>query len=308
MNRIRRIKMRKGNLIACFLTLLVFAGGCAVLTPSQVKEVNKFAVAAKDYGTLPGTVINSHADIHETGKMLNLTYRDDGVEALDRLEKILDYRKKYQVEAKRADSALDILNDYSELLVKLTSDSYTNELQGSVENLSKSIDKGIKTYNTKYNANFNLIGSSVAAIVRGVGGVYIKSVQSKALKEAVTEADPIVSEMTVDIENLLRLYSEDLIKNAKEDLGKAYKMAVKKHGGLLPFRTVSVVGKGLVSIDDAKKLAEDAMRAAKTFREAHGALASNVEQKRSLKGIIEQIQVLADEVKAARKIKKKLDK
>ena len=193
-------------------------------------------------------------------------------------------------------------------MVKLSSDSYTNELQGSIENLSKSIDKGIKEYNDMYSKDFNLVGSSVAAIVRGVGGVYIKSAQSKALKKAVTNADPIVKDMTIAIEDLLKLYSDNLMENARVDLERAYKMAVKVHGGLLPFRTVSVVGKELVSIDDTVQLADDAMRSAKTFREAHGALVSNLKQKQSIKGIIEQIQVLADEVKAARKLKKKLDK
>ncbi len=308
MNRIRRIKMCKSSLAACFLTLLIFASGCAVLTPSQVKEVNKFAVAARNYGTLPGAVINSHADIRETEKMLKVSIKKDGESALEQLERILEYRQSYKADADRADSALDILNDYAELLVKLTSDSYTNELQGSVENLSKSIDKGIKTYNKMYSKDFNLVGSGVAAIVRGVGGVYIKSVQSKALKKAVTDADPIVKDMTAAIEDLLKLYSDNLMENARVDLKRAYMMAVKVHDGLLPFRTVSIVGKELVSIDDTIQLAEDAKRAAKTFREAHGALASNVKQKQSLKGIIEQIEVLADEVKAARKLKKKLDK
>jgi NADH dehydrogenase/NADH:ubiquinone oxidoreductase subunit G len=308
MNRIRRIKVCKSRLVACLLTLLIFASGCAVLTPSQVKEVNKFAVAARNYGTLPGTVINSHADIRETEKMLMVSIKKDGDAALGQLEKILEYRKSYKAEADRADSALDILNDYAELLVKLTSDSYTNELQGSVENLSKSIDKGIKEYNEMYSKDFNLVGSSVALIVRGVGGVYIKSAQSKALKQAITDADPIVKDTTAAVESLLKLYTEDLMENARVDLERAYKMAVKVHGGLLPFRTVSVVGKELVSIDDTVLLANDAMKAAKAFREAHGALVSNVKQKQSLKGIIAQIQVLADEVKAARKLKKKLER
>ncbi len=308
MDRIRRVKMCKNSFVVCFLALLIFASGCAVLTPSQVKEVNKFAVAARNYGTLPGAVINSHADIRETGKMLLVSIEAESNIALEQLEKILEYRKSYKAKADKADGALDILNDYAELLVALTSDSYTNELQGSAENISRSIDKGIKTYNKMYSKDFSLFGSGVAAIVRGVGGVCIKSAQSKALKKAVTDADPIVKDMTIAIEDLLKLYTGNLMENARVDLRRAYMKVVRRHGGLLPFTTVSIVGKELVSIDDTIRLAEDAKRAAKAFREAHGALANNVKQKQSLKGIIEQIEVLADEVKVARKLKKKLDR
>ena len=105
MNRIGRIKMCKSSLVACFLALLLFASGCAVLTSSQVKEVNKFAVAARNYGTLPGAVINSHADIRETEKILMVSIKKDGDSALGQLEKILQYRESYKTEADRADSA-----------------------------------------------------------------------------------------------------------------------------------------------------------------------------------------------------------
>jgi hypothetical protein len=40
MNQAGKFKIHRSSHVAWFLTLLIPASGCAVLTPSQVKEVN----------------------------------------------------------------------------------------------------------------------------------------------------------------------------------------------------------------------------------------------------------------------------
>jgi len=99
----------------------------------------------------------------------------------------------------------------------------------------------------------------------------------------------------------------NLVRSAGKDLEEIYKKIVKRYRGKLPFETVSVVAKELESVADTIQLAKDALKAAKAYREAHAELAENVKQKQSIKEMIEQIQVLSEEVKAAQKIKKKLD-
>lgn len=327
MKQVESTRIRRGSLTAFLFTLLIFAIGCAVLTPTQVKEVNKFATAAKSYGAFPGTVIQSHADIRKTQKMLEASTFTDGENALELIKMSLRVTDEFKKREEKADRALEILNNYAELLVNLTSDTYTNELQGSTENLGKAVDKGISTYNKENGTRFNLFGSITAGIVRGVGGIYIRNKQSRALKDAVTRADPIVKEMIAAVENLLVLYLNDedlknlnltmedgrkpltlnLIRFAGKDLEEIYKNTVKLYGGKLPFETVSVVAEELEAVADTIQLAKDALKAAKAYREAHAELAENVKQKQSIKEMIEQIQVLSEEVKAAQKIKKKLD-
>ena len=293
MNQMRKIKKSQICFITYFFTLAIFAGGCSVLTESQVKEVNKFAHAAKSYGTFPGAVVKSHSDIRKTQKMLEAATFTDGEQALRMItENVVSSQEEFEMRAAKADMALDILNNYAELLVKLTSDIYTNELQASAENLGESIDKGIKTYNKEYRKNsvpLESFGSVAAALVRGGGGIYIKRLQSKGLKEAVGKADPVVNEIISDVEDLLVIYLDSpgekgLIRSEEESLKEIYKNTVTLFGGKLPFKTVSTVVKELEAVDDTILLTEEALKAAKTYREAHAELSRNLQQKQSLKG------------------------
>jgi len=44
--------------LTVMLLAITLLSGCAVLTPSQVKEVERFAQATKGYEALPGAVIS----------------------------------------------------------------------------------------------------------------------------------------------------------------------------------------------------------------------------------------------------------
>ena len=51
------------NGIACMLLCLLLSG-CAVLTDSQVKNINAFAACAKGYSAFPSTVVKPYAELH----------------------------------------------------------------------------------------------------------------------------------------------------------------------------------------------------------------------------------------------------
>ncbi|KPK91868.1 MAG: hypothetical protein AMJ94_06230, partial [Deltaproteobacteria bacterium SM23_61] len=55
------------------LLAITLLSGCAVLNPSQVKEVGRFAEATQGYGTLPGAVISVYGEVAEENRLLAVT-------------------------------------------------------------------------------------------------------------------------------------------------------------------------------------------------------------------------------------------
>ncbi|WP_298436167.1 hypothetical protein [Geobacter sp.] len=314
-------------LLVTLLAAVTLQGCGAVLTSSQVKEVATFAGAAKDYGTFPGAVIRAHADLRAEQKILEATTFASGDAALRQVEAAVDIRRELEQRATAADSALGVLNDYAALLVQLTADTYTNDLQGSAESLGRSVDKGIASYNKLRGTNLESFGALAAAGVRGAGGVYIRHKQARALKRAVMGADPVVEAMISEVEKLLALYLSpadlkdmkltitagatppeqlDLIRNVAADLRDSYRRIADAAGGKQQISMVELVAADLGAADDTVQLALKALRAAETFRAAHRALAQNVTERRWLKSSIDQVKTLVDEVNEANRLRKQL--
>ncbi|MDD5007097.1 MAG: hypothetical protein PHU49_04245 [Syntrophorhabdaceae bacterium] len=321
--------VRKQLVYLLVISLLVINGGCGVLTKTQVKEVNKFAVAAKNYSEMPGIVIEEHAKIRKNRQILMASTYCDGEAALEAIKTALTQQETLTIKGRQTDATLQVLKDYADLLVNLTSDNFTNELQASCETLGKNIDKGIGQYNKMEGTDLGLFGSGVAAIIRGLGGIYVRSEQEKALKQAITSADPVIRSMTLTIEEIMALYLDaDQLQNIKglttdkgqsalEPLGlltqekkevmEKYRATVGRYEGKQPPGLPLAVANEIEASDNAARLAASALKAADSYRQAHAALAKVVLEKQDLPDVIDVIQVLIDEVKAAQELKKKLD-
>lgn len=323
--------MVKRNMLRVgLLVVLVVTCGCSVLTKSQVKEVTKFATAAKGYDELPGTIIAEHVKVRKSRRVMSAAYTFSGDKAVKEIENALQQEKELGKRGQEADAALNVLKEYGELLVKLTADEYNDSLQASSETLAKNIDNGISEYNKKTGKSLNLFGAGVAAIVRGIGGIYVKSEQQKALKQAVISADPIVESLTAHLQELVCYYLNEeqmrqlklqsvtvqgakltagqLLSSERKDLIDDYGKFSGRFEGKQPPNLPLLVADEIDAIDTAVVLAGEAIKAAGSYRAAHAKLAATVSKKEDLGDVIEEVQVLADEVKTAQKLKKKLDK
>ena len=311
------------------LFLLLSAGGCSVLTNSQVKEVNKFAAAAKDYGEMPGTVIAEHARIRKVRQILAASTYSNGDTALEAIRIGLAQKKDLEERGRKADAALKVMKDYADLLTKLSSDEFTADLQASSEALGKSIDKGIGQYNKTAGKELGMFGSGVASMVRGIWGIGIRRGQERALKAAITSADPVVGSMTRTVEETMALYLNEeqlaqvanpsrepdqprliaggVLAQEKKEVMEKYRITAGRFEGKQPPSLAMTVADEMEDSDNAAALAADTLKAARSFRNAHATLAAMILKKRDLPHVIEEIQVLVDEVKSARNLKKKLD-
>jgi len=298
-------------LTAVWLAITLLSG-CAVLTPSQVKEVGRFAQATAGYGALPGSVISMYGEVAEENRLLAVTgytFRpgdETADQALQDMKSARQRHREFTAAAKQADEALEILNIYASALTILTSDDFTASLDESATAVGKSLDKAITAYNESYDKKFSFIGSAAAQVVRGAGGIYLRYKQTVLLKEYVEHADPLIETLTKDVEDLIR---DRVSPNLKDLLARVEREFINSanHHARLDLGTVVRINQIFYRLEGAEGLAGAAVSSAKRYREAHRALKETLGKKQDLKGVIEQITVLADEVKAARKLKKKFE-
>jgi len=298
--------------LTAVLLAFTLLSGCAVLTPSQVKEVGRFAQATQGYGTLPGTVISMYGEVAEENRLLAVTgytfHPGDKTadQALADMKSARQRHREFTAAANQANEALEILNLYASALTILTSDSFTASLDESAIAVGKSLDKAIAAYNDSYQKNFSLIGSAAAQVVRGAGGIYLRYKQTVLLKEYVGLADPLIEALTRDVEDIIREKVSPHLKDLTARVEREFINSANHHGKL-DLNTVERINQIFYRLEGAESLADAAVSSAQRYRDAHRALKEALGKKQDLKGMIEQITVLADEVKAAQKLKKKFE-
>jgi len=298
--------------LTVLLLLIMLISGCAVLTPSQVKEVGRLAEATQGYGALPGAVISMYGEVAEENRLLAVTgytFRagdETAGQALEDMKSARQRHREFTTAAAQANEALEILNLYASALTILTSDSFTASLDESATAVGKSLDKAITAYNDSYQKDFSLIGSVAAQVVRGAGGIYLRYRQTVLLKEYVGLADPLIEALTRDVEEIIRDKVSPHLKNLTVRVEREFINSANHHGRL-DLSTVVRINQIFYRLEGAESLADAAVSSAQRYRDAHRALKEALGKKQDLKGLIEQITVLADEVKAARKIKKNFE-
>jgi len=289
------------------------ASGCAVLTPSQVQEVERFAQATKSYDVLPGAVIEAQAELRKREKIYAAAGFIPGDTSLAQIEDASAARQEYQKRADQAERLLSVLDEYARLLVALTADNFTSDLQDEAQKLGERIDRGIGEYNAAYQKEFKDFGGIIAAGVRGAGGLYIKRRQTLALREAVTRADPLMEEMTVAVNGLLDLYlttsdGEGFIRQTEQDIKELFLANVQGSMAKQPLYVAIHTAETLELAENAYRLAEKARAAIGNLRQSHRALKENLQRKQTLTSAIETVKVFADEVGDATVLKKKLSR
>ena len=108
--------------------VLFITTGCAVLTPSQVVEVEKFAKATAAYSAMPHEVMKTHAELRSNVKIANASASLKGESAWKQLEDAKKFPEAVELKAIRAERACNVLKNYGNLLSVLAGDEYTAKL------------------------------------------------------------------------------------------------------------------------------------------------------------------------------------
>lgn len=293
--------------------IVLLAGGCAVLTQPQVDAVADFADATKDFGTTPGTVIRAHGELRRERGVLEAASRTNGETAAGDLESSLNMGGSLEQLAQRTSIALEVLDQYAEMLSLLSSSKFTDDLQEKTVALGKSIDKDIATLNKLGNTNIASFGDVVAGIVRAAGGIWIRHEQHRALKAAVTNAQAPVRDLTAAVERLMQEYlaadrtdpaaapSAGIFAREADKLEKILKRPIGRPWGVEGMARFQ----GALALSlHGEELARSCQQAARDYRAAHEQLVVAITDKSAdLGGVIASIKVLAAEVQAGKHVR-----
>lgn len=310
-------------IILILILTCVITSGCAVLTRSQVKEVEKFAKASESYSDLPGILAQSYGELLCNSKLLVISRKDfgqfdvngriDTTEANDAWETVQDaYKDQIDFEAagKRMDSALSVLKIYSDLLTALVSEDSTDSLSDSTERLSKSLDSATQEYSERYRPAdpMNKVGGTIAMAVRSAGGLFIRIKQALILKTTLKEADPLIAKLMAEVKQIASEKLKPSLLNYENNYLQNDFKSLANNKKEVSISTVSFVYDNLYKTRQSIILADRVTNAAETYRKAHAALVENTRTRKTLKEAIRQIEAFSAEINAANKVKKKVEK
>ena len=291
----------------------LLASGCSILSQRQVDAVAQFSAATKDFGTSPAAVIRAHGDLRlERGVLKAASVTDP--QAIE-TQLVTSVKTAHAAAELAGASAMDALDDYAEMLGVLSSSKFTDDLQNKTVALGASIDKDIAVVNQLTGSNISSIGDVVAGVVRAAGGIWIRHEQQKALKAAVLAAKEPVDRLTGVIEGLMDEYLPPTSANAKtmnlfdeeaNDLRSILRRPPPRPWNVAAIERFEIA---LARANAGKELAVSCKRAAQQYRAAHDQLVAAITQEPSdLKSLVSDINALAKEIKAGKKVRDEVRK
>ena len=291
--------------------MLICLTGCAVLTDSQVKNINAFAATAKSYSAYPSAVLRQRADFHLHSEIVVASQFTDS----DAIDHRLDVaRKSYnnaiQISSK-FDLSLQLIQQYAGLLAKLSDAHYITDLNAPTTALGENLCNLVTIYNKKVKDTLPVtLGTSISKVVLLIGKELTKHKQTAALKEFVLAADTLVQ---VTTRNLTAVLDGDSFTDAKGNtfptlqkllatersfFVSSYKLVVFGDSSRINYESVKFYYDELTAYDNTEQLRLAVVQAAKSLAKAHAELAKNVREKKDLKDIIQQTQNLITDVQS----------
>jgi hypothetical protein len=297
--------------------ILIVSQGCAILTNDQIKAVDSLAKAGVTVSEIPINVIKTHGEILYTENLYEVAATNQpNIETItSQVNRAIETKQKYLQKAKQAEKSLKVLSTYSNLLVKLTSDEFSEKLGNEAVVLGKELDDAIgeyNDYNEEHGSKYPEVGSwgkYVSALVRGAGGIYIKTEQAKALKKAVKEAEPQIGLLSKSVVALMKKYTDTYGPLAVDGVQETYLRMISVD--IKNRNTIDNLEDYILTLEKAKSIAtlsEQGRKSVLAFEKAHTKLNELLKKKQDIKGGIAELEVLVDEVDAAKKTMKELEK
>jgi len=285
--------------------------GCAVLTDSQVKNINAFAATAKGYCAFPSAVLRQRADFHLHSELVvasQFTDPDAIDHRLDAARK--NYNSAVQMSSK-FDLSLQLIQQYAGLLTKLSSAQYITDLSAPTASLGENLSSLVNIYNSKVKDTLpSGLGASISKVVLLIGKTLTRHKQTAALKEFVLAADTLVQVTTRNLITVLDGESftdakgntfpslQSLLATEKDFFMQSYRRVVFGDHTRINYESIKFYYDELTAYDNTELARQAIVQAAKGLAKAHAQLAINVREKKDLKDIIAQTQQLITDVQS----------
>lgn len=288
------------------LAVLCFcASSCAVLSDSQVKNINAFAATTKAYSSFPSALVRQYADLHRENEILLATRFTNIDRVLRTLDSARSINNQTLEKSAKFDLSLQVIQKYGVLLTTLSADQYTSDLGTTTTALGTNLDTLISQFNTVVGASVPAgLGSDLSKLILLVGQRLTKKKQTEALKEFVLKADPLIqkaigalNEELDGIGTLLSLEENSFMGDMKSMLANDPALGFSQPG--ISFAKINVLTFYYGEITDYRNveaLRKQLMAAAKSLAVAHTALVKDVQTKKNLDSIIGEVKQLVTDV------------
>jgi hypothetical protein len=281
-----------------------------------VTAVADFGTATKKFSALPGSVLRAYEEVHSADTLFTASTAEgkDAKLSLAVVKRSLATGDELGKKAAQVDKAVGVLVTYSMALGQLASDDRLEALDSDAGDVGRALDGSIADYNklTHATESINPFGAAAATAVRGLGGILVRVKQAKYLQRFVQDADPMVQKLAKDLAGLMQeLGSEGpgcvCFSAEKLKLEANFLSYFSLRPGFMNHGDVEAFASWMAKADTGKKLA--AMVDASSIRlgTAHTALVAAVKPDGSLKGRLEELRSLSEQIKAAQSLKKKLE-
>jgi hypothetical protein len=334
---------------------------CASLTKSQLTEVNQFGQLTKNFSTYPGSLYSSYLAIHEKALMYSANATTGAEEHFQLINSAYRLKKKMDSLEQKMDLTFQIVDNYGQSLVLLTSPTHSAQLDTASQSLGTNLDGLIAKYNSINTAHPlpTGIGGAISELITLGGEQYIRSRQADEVKAFVQKADPMIAELMDELTNHLQspLNSPagqpatflDLLKSERDEVHQDYTFYLGYNADLITIQPASAkkgqvetniaiiktdprkskrqdtVLKGtlafpaysgaiqkqrasslasdqdcfqmLADLDNLDSLYNQTLVAIGNLKKAHHKLLADIQEKKTLKEIVAELQEYGDDVK-----------
>jgi hypothetical protein len=297
--------MKKIYLVIFFWVLVLF-NSCSVLTNSQIKNINAFATSAKNYSNFPGEIIKKRAELVFQEKLIGSIQLSSEQIKKSIAEAQENYKNQLQL-ADMLDISLQLIQQYSSLLSKLSSEKFVEDLSGNTNDLNDNLGDLVKIANSKLpNKIPPQVGDAITKVIFLVGGRLTKNKQAKALKEFIPQGDTLIK---VTVKNLVDALSSDLpgiLVSDKEKFINTYTNIILSRENRVDYNSLNQYLITLNDYDNLEQLRKNCIDAANKLSIAHSKINANIHAKSDIKEIFKETQDLIVSIQDLYKIFGKL--
>jgi hypothetical protein len=303
------------------LILPILLPGCAVLTDSQVKNINAFAVTAKAYSDYPGAIPEKLTELHVDNELLTASqFRDSGT-INQRLRAAQQFQKAAGGISAKFDLSLQLIQQYSGLLTNISGNDFTEDLHKNAKELGENLSGLITSFNAKMSTKIpGSVSTVISEAILSAGRLLTKRKQTLLLKKFLEAGDTLIQ---VTLKNLTEVLDSDefrdaggrphpslkaMIEQEKEDFISNYNIIVFSKPGLINYSSVSLYYRTLTDYESLELLRQKIVASAGTFANAHALLIQNSREKKKLGEIIQETQAFIQDTQDLFKTVKELFK
>jgi len=318
------------------IPVLALLYSCTVLTESQVKNINAFAQTAKAYSDFPSIPVKKAIEFHIDNELLAASQFRNADTILHRIESARKFERATNQLADKFDLSLKLIQQYSSLLTKLSSDQFSKDLAASTKDLGENLTDLITTYNSKVDRKIPAsVGSALSSAILIVGKRLVARKQTQELKKFVLAGSDLIKPT---LANLIEVLDADtftdkdgnrhgtvkaFIEGEKSNFIRNFQNVIFKKGPVDPNavpvpeftadrqirnQSIAIYYARLDDFEKLEQLRQKTVSSARNFEKAHNALVSNTREKKQLSDIISETQSFIKDAQELFKLLKSITK